>query len=105
MTDLQIVSRARPLRGHVDDYLARFAGLGAHAGGRWEGGTLVAACADGSARPLLAVDGPARLDGAAGWRLGLHVADPAVPALALARHLAAICDGVVVDPADGRRVA
>ena len=105
MTDVQIVSRVRPLRGHVDDYLARFAGMGAHVGGRWQDGVLLAAGPDGNSRPLLALDGPARLDDDAGWRLGLHATDPAVPTLALARHLAAICDGVVLDLADGRRVA
>ena len=101
VTDLQIVSRARPLRGHVDDYLARFAAARRAAGGHWDGGTLVAACADGSDRPLLRRRRPRP----AGRRRRLaprpHAADPAVPTLALARHLAAICDGVVVDPGTG----
>ena len=104
MTDLQIVSRTRPLLGHVDDYLARFADV-RDGTGRWDGHTLVRSGPDGRERPLLALEGPIRLEGDEVWRMALRAKDPDVPALALARHIAAICDGSVFDARDGRRVA
>lgn len=104
MTDLQIVSRTRPLLGHVDDYLVRFGDV-REGTGRWDGRTLVRSGPDGSERTLLALDGPVRLEGDDVWRLALRPKDPDLPALALARHIAAICDGSVFDARDGRRVA
>jgi hypothetical protein len=104
MTDLQIVSRTRPLLGHVDDYLVRFGDV-REGRGRWDGHTLVRSGPDGSERTLLALEGPVRLEGDDVWRLALRPKDPDLPALALARHIAAICDGSVFDARDGRRVA